>query len=74
MINAESTVTKADGTTALVAGVSFNRETLNQDYSSLIAGIDLTPEHLETRLDAFTMAQMQGSGNVPHLMIAAWNA
>ncbi|MEM9331643.1 MAG: calcium-binding protein, partial [Pseudomonadota bacterium] len=70
IVNAESTVTLDDGTTTAINGISFNRDTINQSYEQQIAQIDLSPEHLETRLDAFTLPQIQGSGNVPHLLIA----
>ncbi len=71
IINSESTVTFDDGTSSVVNGVDFNRDTLNQSYQPQIEALDLSPDRLADRLDVFTLPQLQGVGNVPHLMIAA---
>ena len=70
VVNSESTVTLSDGSTTVINGISFNRDTVNQSYEQQIAQIDTSSEYLASRVDVFTMPQMQGSGNVPHLLIA----
>ena len=71
IINSESTVTFADGGTAVINGIDLFRDTINQSYEQQINNLDLSPERLADRLDVFTLPQIQGSGNVPHLLIAA---
>ena len=71
LINSESTVTFGDGSTRTINGIDLFRDTINQSYEQQINTLDLSPERLTDRLDVFTLPQMLGSGNVPHLMIAA---
>ena len=46
LINSESTVTFADGTTRIINGVDLSRDTINQSYEQEIANLDLSPHLL----------------------------
>ncbi|WP_299472554.1 calcium-binding protein [uncultured Roseibium sp.] len=70
-LNAKSIVSFGDGTTADIYGISFNRDTTDADFSARIAALDLSPENLAPRIDAFLLPQLAGAGNVPSLLIAA---
>lgn len=70
-LNAKSTVSFGDGSVADIYGISFNRDTTDTDFSARIAALDLSPEHLLSRFDAFLLPQVAGGGNVPTLLVTA---
>ena len=70
-LNAVSTVALSDGSTQDIFGISFDRNTANTDFQARIDALDLSPEYLASRLDAFVLPSLAGGGNVPTLLIAS---